>query len=125
MPAGSAAEVDAWLAQLPPEPRRALEKVRGQMRRAAPKAQEGMGYGLPGFYQDGPILYYGAAKKHLAIYGTIPAEFDDELAGFARSKGTIKFTPDKPVPAALLARIVKAKVKENTARADKRVRRRA
>lgn len=126
VPVGNVAKVDAYLASLTPEARAALAKLREQIRKAAPGAEEGFGYGLPGFYQDGPLFYYGAAKKHLALYGTIPDGFDDALAGFERSKGTTKFTAAKPLPAALVRLLVKAKLAENQARtatkAPKRVR---
>jgi uncharacterized protein YdhG (YjbR/CyaY superfamily) len=117
VPAGSVTKVDDYLAKLPAPQRKALEKLRAQIRAAAPKAEEGFGYGLPGFYLDGPLFYYGAAKKHCSIYGTRPAGFDKELAPFELSKGTVKFTPEEPVPAALVKRMVKAKAAENRARA--------
>jgi uncharacterized protein YdhG (YjbR/CyaY superfamily) len=117
MPAGDVAKVDAYLAKLPEAQRKALEKLRAQIRAAAPKAEEGFGYGLPGFYLDGPLFYYGAAKAHCALYGARPAGFDKDLAGFSLAKGTLKFTPEKPIPAALVKRMVKAKVAENRDRA--------
>ncbi len=116
MPVGNVAKVDAYLAALSPEARAALSKLGAQIRAAAPKAEEGFGYGLPGFYQDGPLFYYGTSKAHLALYGTIPDGFDDALAGYPRSKGTTRFTPGKPLPAALVRRLVKAKIEENQAR---------
>lgn len=116
MPVGSVEKVEAYLASLPDEQRSALTKLRTQIRAAAPKAEEGFGYGLPGFYQDGPLFYYGAAKHHLALYGTLPAGFDKELAGFERTKGTTKFTVDKPLPASLVRRLVQAKRRENGGR---------
>lgn len=115
MPVGNVAKVDAYLRKLPDEQRKALEKLRTQIRAAAPKAEEGFGYGLPGFYLDGPLFYYGAAKKHCSLYGARPVGFDKELAAFALSKGTVKFTPEEPIPAALVKRLVKAKVVENRA----------
>lgn len=125
MPIGNVAKVESYLASLNPEQRAALSKLREQIRKAAPKAEEGFGYGLPGFYQDGPLFYYGAAKKHLALYGTLPAGFDVALAAFERSKGTTKFTADKPLPAALLRQLVKAKLAENQARAAAKMPKRA
>jgi uncharacterized protein YdhG (YjbR/CyaY superfamily) len=116
MPAGSVDKVEAYLQSLPPEPRAALQKLRSQIRAAAPKAEEGFGYGLPGFYQDGPLYYYGAAKAHLALYGTIPDGFNDALKTFKRAKGSTHFTTDKPLPATLVKRLVKAKLAENAAR---------
>lgn len=117
MPVGNVAQVEAYLEKQVPEVRAALARLRAQIRDAAPKAQEGFGYGLPGFYQDGPLFYYGAGKAHCALYGTIPAGFDAALAGFVRSKGATRFTPDKPLPATLVRRLVKAKLKENQGRA--------
>jgi uncharacterized protein YdhG (YjbR/CyaY superfamily) len=120
MPAGNVAKVDAYLRKLPDDQRKALARLRAQIRRAAPKAEEGFGYGLPGFYLDGPLFYYGAAKKHCAIYGTRPPGFDLELAGFELSKGTVRFTPEAPIPPTLLKRMVKAKAAENRERAAAR-----
>ena len=116
MPVGNVAKVGAYLAKLPDAQRKALEKLRAQIKAAAPKAEEGFGYGLPGFYLEGPLFYYGAAKKHCSLYGARPAGFDAELAAFDLSKGTVKFTPQAPIPAALLKRMVKAKIAENRAR---------
>jgi uncharacterized protein YdhG (YjbR/CyaY superfamily) len=117
MPAGSVAKVEAYIAGLPAPARAALDRLRTQIRAAAPKAEEGFGYGLPGFYLDGPLFYYGAAKGHCALYGTVPDGFDDALSAFDRSKGTVRFMPDAPIPAATVKRLVKAKVAENKARA--------
>jgi uncharacterized protein YdhG (YjbR/CyaY superfamily) len=117
MPAGDVAKVEAYLRKLPEPQRKALEKLRGQIRAAAPKADEGFGYGLPGFYLDGPLFYYGAAKRHCSLYGTRPEGFEEELGSFQTSKGTVRFTPEKPVPAALVKRMVKAKAAENRGRA--------
>lgn len=116
-PAGNVAKVEAYLAKLPPAQRKALQRLRTQIHAAAPKSEEGFGYGLPGFYLDGPLFYYGAAKSHCALYGTRPAGFEDELAAFDMSKGTIKFTADEPMPAGLVKRMVKAKAAENKASA--------
>lgn len=117
MPVGNVAKVEAYLVKLPLPQRKALETLRSQIRAAAPKAEEGFGYGVPGFYLDGPLFYYGAGKAHCALYGTRPAGFDRELAAFAMSKGTVRFTPADPLPAALVKRMVKAKAAENRRRA--------
>ena len=102
MPVGPLAEVDAYLAKLPDDQRKALQKLRAQIRRAAPAAEEGMGYGLAGFYQDGPLVYYGAMKGHCGIYGKVPetpASLVRDLAPYASGKGTLRFLPDaRPSP---------------------------
>lgn len=102
-----------YLAQLPPAQRKALETLRKQILAAAPGAEEHFGYGLPAFKYNGhPMLYIGAAKNHCALYGSVPAGFKERLKDFTVSKGTIQFTPEKPLPAALVKEIVKAKCAE-------------
>jgi len=104
---------DEYLALLPAEQQKALQKLREQIMAAAPKAVEYFGYGLPGFkYNDHPLVYLGAAKKHVALYGMIPPGFGEKLKDFTVSKGTIQFTPEKPLPAAVVKAIVKAKMAE-------------
>lgn len=104
---------DEYLKQLPPDKRKALETLRKQVLAAAPNAEEHFGYGLPAFKHKGhPMLYIGAAKDHCALYGSVPLGMKEVLKDFTVSKGTIQFTPVKPLPAALVADIVKAKVAE-------------
>lgn len=102
-----------YLAVLPAEQRKALEHLRKQILAAAPGAEEHFGYGLPGFKYNGhPMLYIGAAKNHCALYGSVPVGFKERLKDFTVSKGAIQFTPEKPLPAALVKDIVKAKCAE-------------
>ena len=68
------------------------------------------------------LVAFGATAKHCAFFpmsDTIVAQFEDELEGFDTSKGTIRFQPERPLPAALVKRIVKARLAENAARATK------
>lgn len=104
--------IDEYLRGLPADQRRALSTLRAQIKAAAPEAEEYIGYGLAGFRLNGrPLIYMGAAKHHCAIYG---ARADDalteKLKAWKQSKGTIQFTPDKPLPATLVKQIVKARV---------------
>jgi uncharacterized protein YdhG (YjbR/CyaY superfamily) len=122
MPVGDVDQVEAYIAKQPEPFRSALAKVRHQIRTAAPTAEEGFGYGLPGFYLHGPVLYYGAAKTHCALYGAIPPGLKRDLAAFKMTKGTIKFQPDAPLPSALVRKLVKAKVAENKERAAAKAR---
>ncbi len=102
-----------YLAQLPADQRKALETLRKRILAAAPEAEEHFGYGLPGFKHNGhPMVYMGAAKNHVALYGSVPVGFKERLKDFTVSKGTIQFTPEKPLPAALVKDIVKAKAAE-------------
>ncbi len=100
----------AYLAALPDDQRAALERIRGVVHATAPAVEEGFAYGLPAFRLNGkPLLYIGAAAKHCAIYGAV-GPFAQELAKFDVSKGTIRFQPDKPLPVALLKRLIKSRV---------------
>jgi uncharacterized protein YdhG (YjbR/CyaY superfamily) len=109
----SAKNTDEYLKLLPADQAAALQKLRKQILAAAPKCEEYFGYGLPGFKLHGhAMLYMGAAKKHCALYGMMPKGVDEELKDFERTKGTVKFTPEKPIPAAVVKAIVKAKVAE-------------
>lgn len=104
---------DDYLAQLPAAQQKALQALRKQILTAAPGCTEHFGYGLPGFKYNGhPMLYLGAAKNHVALYGSVPVGFKDRLKDFTVSKGTIRFTPEKPLPAALVKDIVKMKCAE-------------
>src|SRR5690606_15350841 len=102
-----------YLDRLPPDQRKALEQLRRSILAAIPGITEHFGYGMPAFKYNGhPVLYIGAAKKHCALYGSVPPGLKAALAGFKTSKGTIQFTPENPLPAALVKAIVQAKVAE-------------
>ena len=111
-----AATINDYLAGLEEDQRTALEKLRKTIRAAAPNAEEGFSYGLPAFRLDGrPLVGFGAAAGHCAFYpmsGSIVAAHRDELKAFQTSKGTIRFQPDKPLPAALVRKLVKARLAE-------------
>ena len=104
--------IDEYLRQLPDDQRRALSTLRAQIKAVAPTAEEYIGYGLPGFKLNGkPLIYMGAAKNHCAIYGArADTALAKKLKGYKQSKGTIQFTPDKPLPAAVVKLIVKARI---------------
>ena len=108
---------DDCLATLSPDKRAALEKLRKIIKAAAPKAEEGISYGLATFRLDGkPLVALGASANHCAFYlmsGFTVATHKDELKGYDTSKGTIRFPADKPLPAALVRKLVKARIAEN------------
>jgi uncharacterized protein YdhG (YjbR/CyaY superfamily) len=116
--------IDEYLAGLPDGQRVALEKLRKTIRSAAPKAEECFSYGLPAFRLDGrPLVAFGAAAKHVAFYpmsGVLVERLKKELSRFETSKGTIRFQPDKPLPAALMRKIVKQRIAQNAERRRKR-----
>jgi len=109
--------IDEYLATLSDDKRAALEKLRKTIRAAAPKAEECISYGLAAFRLNGrPLVAFGATAKHCAFYlmsGSTVAAHKDELKDYDTSKGTIRFQPDNPLPAALVRKLVKARIAEN------------
>ena len=108
--------VDDYLAAVPEPARAALLVLRAIIRDAAPGATEQISYGMPAFKQGRPLVAYAAFKHHCSLFGMSAALFDamgDELAGWRTSKGTIQFTPDRPLPEALVRKIVRARLAEN------------
>jgi uncharacterized protein YdhG (YjbR/CyaY superfamily) len=117
-----AADVDHWLSRLAPEPRAAIEKLRAQIRAAAPGAEEKISYGQPTFMLHGHLVAFGAFRKHLSFFpmsSSIIANFP-EAEPFVTSTGTMQFQPEKPIPAALVKKIVKARIAQNLEVADER-----
>ncbi len=115
-----AASVDEYLAALREPARSALAKLRAQIRQAAPEAEEVISYRIPTYRQHGPLVHFMAYPKHLSLVVVSLAvmnAFRDQLAAFDTSGRTVRFTPEKPLPAALVRRIVKARVAENEAAA--------
>lgn len=114
------ATIDEYLSGVPDEQRTALEKLRKTIRAAAPRAEECISYGLPAFRLDGRALVaFSAAARHCSFFpmsGTTVTDHADELADYDTSKGTIRFQPDKPLPAALVRKLVKARIAENAAK---------
>ena len=120
---GGAKTIDEYLARVEPEQRVALEALRQVIRKAAPKAEEVITYGIAAFKQNGFLIGFSASAKHCSLHPMndhTVADFAEDLAGYSTSKGTIRFTPDKPLPASLVRRIVKARVAENEADAKEK-----
>lgn len=118
-----AKSVDQWLARIEPKQRAALEKLRAQIRAAAPGAEEVISYGQPTFKLHGHLVAFGAFAKHLSFFpmnSVVIAEHVDALKNFVTSKGTIQFTPEKPIPAAVVKKIVKGRIVQNLEIADER-----
>ncbi|MES2036119.1 MAG: DUF1801 domain-containing protein [Pseudomonadota bacterium] len=119
MKSGRPETIDDYLAGVEdPAKRAALERLRAQIGAAAPDAVEGISYGMPSWKLDGPLVSMGAAKAHCALYAMSPAvqdRFEAELSEFSTSPGTVRFTPDAPIPPDLVRRIVEARMAENAA----------
>jgi uncharacterized protein YdhG (YjbR/CyaY superfamily) len=112
--------IDEYLAAVSEDKRAALEALRKTIRAAAPRAEECISYGLAAFRLDGrPLVAFGATANHCAFYlmssSTLEA-YEDELKGCDTSKGTIRFQADKPLPVALVRKLVKARIAENAGR---------
>lgn len=127
MPAGkrsdkppAAKDVNEYLAALPEDQRLVLEGVRRAIKSAAPQAEERISYRVPTYKYHGPLVAFFAATRHCSLVTmseSVVATFRGELAGFEVSGTTIHFTPEHPLPAALVRKIVKARRKENEASA--------
>lgn len=111
--------VDEYMKMLPADVRTALEKLRAQIKAAAPKAKEGISYGMPAYKYKGALVYFAAFKNHCSFFpGSSSILANKEgLKDFRITKGTIQFTLEKPIPAALIKSIVKERVLENETRA--------
>lgn len=112
-------DIDSYIATFPPPVQKILQKVRQAIRRAAPQAEEKISYQMPAFKQHGILIYFAAWKEHIGLYPPISgdAELKKELAPYAGPKGNLQFPFDKPIPYALITRIVKLRVKQDSAKA--------
>jgi uncharacterized protein YdhG (YjbR/CyaY superfamily) len=115
--------IDDCLAAVSADKRAALEKLRKAIKAAAPNAEECISYGLAAFRLDGgPLVGFGATVNHCALYlmsGSTVAAHKEELKNYDTSKGTIRFPADKPLPVALVRKLVKARIAENAGRRKK------
>jgi uncharacterized protein YdhG (YjbR/CyaY superfamily) len=108
--------VDEYLERVPEPARTTLNKVRAVIRSVAPpETSESISYGIPTFKYKGMLASYAAFSDHCSLFpGAGPTiEFKDDLKNFQTSKGTIRFAPNKPFPASLLRKLVKARIAEN------------
>lgn len=111
--------VDEYLADLPEKERAVLSNIRKTIKATAPKADEVIGYGMPGYKYHGMLVYFAAFKNHLSFFtGTSMLEkFEKEVKPYKTSKGTLQFTVDKPIPTSLIKKIVIQRMKQNEANA--------
>jgi uncharacterized protein YdhG (YjbR/CyaY superfamily) len=109
--------IDEYLAAVNADQRVALEKLRKTIRVAAPGIEECISYGIPAFRLNGrSLVFFGAWANHCAFYpgsSTTLKKFRGNLKDFQISKGTIRFSPDNPLPQALVKKLVKARIAEN------------
>lgn len=116
-----ATSVEGYIADFPKDIQLKLMEIRALIKKTAPKAKEGISYGMPGYKLNGPLVYFGGFKQHIGFFptGEGVAEFAEELKDYKTSKGTIQFPYDKPLPKTLITRIVKHRIKVNEAKTKK------
>jgi len=117
-----AKDVDEYLAGVPKEARATLEKLRKTIKAAAPMASESISYQMPMYKHHGMVIGFAAFKDHCSLFpgAAVMDAHKEELKRYDTSKGTIRFPANKPLPAALVKKLVKARIAENEARAMKR-----
>jgi uncharacterized protein YdhG (YjbR/CyaY superfamily) len=109
--------IDEYIASSPEEVRLVLESIRSTVRQAAPQAEERISYRMPAFFLDGALVYFAAFKKHIGFYPPVrDKSLMALLAKYAGPKGNLRFPLGEPMPHSLIARIVKARIKENRVR---------
>ena len=107
--------IDEYIASYPKNVQKLLEEVRTTIKKAAPEAEEAIKYGIPTFILNGNLVHFGGFKNHIGFYPAPSGieEFKKELSKYAGAKGSVQFPIDKPMPLALITKIVKFRVKKN------------
>lgn len=110
--------IDEYIAAFPPEVQEKLLRIRAVIRAAAPGAAEAIKYQIPTFVLHENLVHFAAFQKHIGFYPTPSgiAAFSGELAGYQTAKGSVQFPLDKPVPLALIQKMVEFRVKESRGR---------
>jgi uncharacterized protein YdhG (YjbR/CyaY superfamily) len=114
-----AKDIDGYISQFPEEVQAILQRVRATIRSAAPDAKETISYLMPAFKLHGILVYFAAWEKHIGLYPPISGDkaLEKAVARYAGPKGNLQFPLDKPIPYDLIERIVKLRVKQDTAKA--------
>src|SRR5437773_12573282 len=109
--------IDEYITKVNSDQRATLEKLRRTILAAAPGAEERISYGIPAFRLNGrSLVFFGAWVNHCSFYpgsSTTLKNFRDDLKGFQVRKGTVRFSPDNPLPITLVKKLVKARIAEN------------
>jgi len=111
-------DIDTYIALQPINVRETLEIMRHTISTVAPKAEEVISYGMPAFKYHGMLVYFAAFKNHIGFYPTASGilAFQEDLSPYKNAKGSVQFPLDRPLPLALIKKIVKFRVKENESR---------
>jgi uncharacterized protein YdhG (YjbR/CyaY superfamily) len=115
-------DIDGYISQFPAEVQAILRKVRTTITSAAPEAKETISYLMPAFKQHGILVYFAAWEKHIGTYPPISGDkaLEKAITRYAGPKGNLQFPLDEPIPFDLIERIVKLRVKQGTAKAAAR-----
>ena len=107
--------VDEYIAAFPKEVQKILIQLRKKIKTAAPTAEEVISYQMPGYKQNGMLVFFAAYEKHIGFYPTASGieKFKKEIKKYNWSKGAVQFPIDRKLPLGLVSKIVKYKVKEN------------
>jgi len=107
--------IDSYIDDYPKEVQPLLQKLRKVIKKAAPKAEEAISYGIPTFKYHGTVVHFGAYKKHIGFYPGSAAikKFAKDLKKYNVSKGTVQFQLDEPIPYDLVKKITEHRVKDN------------
>jgi uncharacterized protein YdhG (YjbR/CyaY superfamily) len=121
-----AKDIDSYISQFPADVQAVLQNVRETIRHAAPEAKETISYMMPAFRQHGILVYFAAWKKHIGMYPPITGgeALESAIARYAGPKGNLQFPLDEPMPFDLIERIVKLRVKQDSAKAAAKRKRR-
>jgi uncharacterized protein YdhG (YjbR/CyaY superfamily) len=112
-------DINDYISKFPPDVQVILEKVRETIRRAAPEAKETISYMMPAFRQHGILVYFAAWEKHIGMYPPISGDktLEKAIARYAGPKGNLQFPLDEPIPYDLIEKLVKLRVKQDSAKA--------
>jgi uncharacterized protein YdhG (YjbR/CyaY superfamily) len=105
--------IDDYIDVAPENARKRLLEMRAAVRKGAPKAEEGIKWSMPAFTAGRILVMFAAFKKHIGFFPTVAVlkEMSKDVAGYAGTKGSVKFPLDKPIPAALVTKLTKLRVK--------------
>lgn len=112
--------IDEYIAMFPPAIQELLQIMRTAIHKAAPKAEETISYQIPTFTLHGNLVHFAAFKHHIGFYPGADgiASFSEELSAYKGAKGSVQFPLDKPLPIALVTKIVKFRVQKNLEKAE-------
>ena len=112
-------DIDEYIARFPADVQAILEQVRTTIRTAAPEAKETISYQMPAFKQHGILVYFAVWKKHIGLYPPVSGDkaIEKAIARYAGPKGNLQFPLDEPIPYDLIERIVKLRVRQDSAKA--------